>query len=85
MHAASGNRVLYTGGGFAGGITGCNEVGGELEVVTMNGSVTAANGEAGGVTAITTAASKRPGSTARIFAARRTPSAALQPATKPVQ
>lgn len=51
MHAASGNRVLYTGGGFAGGITGCNEVGGELEVVTMNGSVTAANGEAGGVTA----------------------------------
>ena len=51
MHAASGNRVLYTGGGFAGGITGCNEVGGELENVTMNGSVTAANGEAGGVTA----------------------------------
>ena len=51
MHAASGNRVLYTGGGFAGGITGCNEVGGELEIVTMNGSVTAANGEAGGVTA----------------------------------
>lgn len=51
MHAASGNRVLYTGGGFVGGITGCNEVGGELEVVTMNGSVTAANGEAGGVTA----------------------------------
>lgn len=51
MHAASGNRVLYTGGGFAGGIAGCNEVGGKLEGVTMNGSVTAANGEAGGVTA----------------------------------
>lgn len=51
MHAASGNRVLYTGGGFAGGIAGCNEVGGKLEIVTMNGSVTAANGEAGGVTA----------------------------------
>ena len=51
MHAASGNRVLYTGGGFAGGIAGCNEVGGKLENVTMNGSVTAANGEAGGVTA----------------------------------
>ena len=30
-------------------------------------------------------ASQCPGSTARIFAARRTPSAALQPATKPVQ
>ncbi len=34
MHAASGNRVLYTGGGFAGGIAGCNEVGGKLENVT---------------------------------------------------
>ncbi len=50
-HSASGSRVLYTGGGYAGGITGCNEAGGVLEVVTVNGSVTAANGEAGGTTA----------------------------------
>ena len=51
MHAASGNRVLYTGGGFAGGITGCNEANGSMDTVSVNGSVTAANGEAGGVTA----------------------------------
>ena len=51
MHAVAAASVLYTGGGFAGGIAGCNEVRGELENVTMNGSVTAANGEAGSVTA----------------------------------
>ena len=51
MHSASGDRALYTGGGFAGGITGCNETTGEVESVTVTGSITAANGEAGGVTA----------------------------------
>ena len=51
MHSASGDRALYTGGGFAGGITGCNEANGEVESVTVTGSITAANGEAGGVTA----------------------------------
>ena len=50
-HAATGSRVLYTGGGYAGGITGCNEASGRLDTVSVNGSVTAANGEAGGVTA----------------------------------
>ena len=50
-HSASGERVLYTGGGFAGGITGCNETTGKVESVTVTGSITAANGEAGGVTA----------------------------------
>ena len=51
MHSASGDRALYTGGGFAGGITGCNEANGSMDTVSVNGSVTAANGEAGGVTA----------------------------------
>ena len=51
MHSASGDRALYTGGGFAGGITGCNETTGAVESVTVTGSITAANGEAGGVTA----------------------------------
>lgn len=51
MHSASGDHALYTGGGFAGGITGCNETTGEVESVTVTGSITAANGEAGGVTA----------------------------------
>ena len=50
-HNASGSRVVYTGGGFAGGITGCNEADGVLQNVNVSGSVTAANGEAGGVTA----------------------------------
>ena len=50
-HSANGNRVVYTGGGFAGGITGCNEANGSMDTVNVNGSVTAANGEAGGVTA----------------------------------
>lgn len=51
MHSANGDRALYTGGGFAGGITGCNETTGAVESVTVTGSITAANGEAGGVTA----------------------------------
>ena len=51
MHSASSDRALYTGGGFAGGITGCNETTGEVESVTVTGSITAANGEAGGVAA----------------------------------
>ena len=52
-HGANGtsDKVLYTGGGFAGGITGCNEAGATLESVSVYGRVTAANGEAGGVTA----------------------------------
>ena len=45
------NEVLYTGGGYAGGITGCNEAGATIEMVSVHGHVTAANGEAGGVTA----------------------------------
>ena len=45
------NEVLYTGGGYAGGITGCNETGATIEMVSVHGHVTAANGEAGGVTA----------------------------------
>lgn len=51
QHSATGNRVLYTGGGFAGGITGCNEADGVLQNDQVNGSVFAANGEAGGITA----------------------------------
>ena len=51
QHNANGDRALYTGGGFAGGITGCNEAAGTLQNVYVNGCVTAANGEAGGVTA----------------------------------
>lgn len=52
-HGANGtsDKVLYTGGGYAGGITGCNEAGATLESVGVYGRVTAANGEAGGVTA----------------------------------
>lgn len=51
QHSATGSRVLYTGGGFAGGITGCNEADGVLQNDQVNGSVFAANGEAGGITA----------------------------------
>ena len=51
MHAATGSQALYTSGGYAGGITGCNEASGTLQNDTVMGSVTAANGEAGGVTA----------------------------------
>lgn len=43
--------TLYAGGGYAGGITGCNEAGATIEMVSVHGHVTAANGEAGGVTA----------------------------------
>ena len=43
--------TLYTGGGYAGGITGCNEADATLYSVSVTGRVTAANGEAGGVTA----------------------------------
>lgn len=50
-HNATGSQALYTGGGYAGGITGCNEAGGTLQNDTVMGSVTAANGEAGGITA----------------------------------
>ena len=50
-HNATGSQALYTSGGYAGGITGCNEASGRLDTVSVNGSVTAANGEAGGVTA----------------------------------
>ncbi len=52
-HGANGtsDKVLYTGGGYAGGITGCNEAGATVEGVSVYGRVTAANGEAGGVTA----------------------------------
>ena len=50
-HNATGSQALYTSGGYAGGITGCNEASGRLDTVSVNGSVTAANGETGGVTA----------------------------------
>ena len=50
-HNATGSQALYTSGGYAGGITGCNEASGTLQNDTVMGSVTAANGEAGGVTA----------------------------------
>ena len=50
-HNATGSQALYTSGGYAGGITGCNEANGTLQNDTVMGSVTAANGEAGGVTA----------------------------------
>ena len=50
-HNATGSRALYTSGGYAGGITGCNEASGRLDTISVNGSVTAANGETGGVTA----------------------------------
>lgn len=43
--------TLYAGGGYAGGITGCNEAGATIDSVGIGGHVTAANGEAGGVTA----------------------------------
>ena len=43
--------TLYAGGGYAGGITGCNEAGATIDSVSIGGHVTAANGEAGGVTA----------------------------------
>ena len=43
--------TLYAGGGYAGGITGCNEAGATIDSVSVGGHVTAANGEAGGVTA----------------------------------
>ena len=43
--------TLYAGGGYAGGITGCNEAGATIDGVGVQGRVTAANGEAGGVTA----------------------------------
>lgn len=43
--------TLYAGGGYAGGITGCNEAGATIDSVAIGGHVTAANGEAGGVTA----------------------------------
>ena len=50
-HNATGSQALYTSGGYAGGITGCNEASGTLQNDTVMGSVAAANGEAGGVTA----------------------------------
>ena len=50
-HNATGSQALYTSGSYAGGITGCNEASGTLQNDTVMGSVTAANGEAGGVTA----------------------------------
>lgn len=50
-HNATGSQALYMSGGYAGGITGCNEASGTLQNDTVMGSVTAANGEAGGVTA----------------------------------
>ena len=50
-NSSTSTDTLYAGGGYAGGITGCNEAGATIDSVSVGGHVTAANGEAGGVTA----------------------------------